>query len=124
MSALTTLATTGKPIFLAIFTASAAVCAISSFETGMPYALSSFFEATSSSAAAPLALLSAFSSTARAEAFELDTMSGTSLRREEYSMSDLIAPTARSRPCMTAMFGSDLRKALVNSVNPIDIALM
>ncbi len=36
MSALTTFATTGKPIFLAIFTASAAVCAISSFETGMP----------------------------------------------------------------------------------------
>ena len=36
ISALTTLATTGKPIFLAIFTASAAVCAISSFETGMP----------------------------------------------------------------------------------------
>ena len=51
-------------------------------------------------------------------------MSGTSLRSEEYSISDLIAPTARSRPCMTAMFGSDLRKALVNSVKPIDIALM
>ena len=51
-------------------------------------------------------------------------MSGTSLRREEYSISDLIAPTARSSPCMTAMFGSDLRKALATSVNPIDIALM
>ena len=36
MSALTTLATTGKPIFLAIFTAPAASFAISSFDTGMP----------------------------------------------------------------------------------------
>ena len=36
ISALTTLATTGKPIFLAILTASAAVCAIASCETGMP----------------------------------------------------------------------------------------
>src|SRR6202050_2709306 len=36
MSALTTLATTGKPIFLALLTASAAVCAIASCETGMP----------------------------------------------------------------------------------------
>ena len=51
-------------------------------------------------------------------------MSGTSLRSEAYSISDLMAPTARSRPCITAMCGSDLRKPLVNSVKPIDIALM
>jgi len=36
MSALTTLATTGKPIFFAILTASAALCAIASLEIGMP----------------------------------------------------------------------------------------
>ena len=36
ISALTTLATTGKPICLAILAASAAVCAISSLDTGMP----------------------------------------------------------------------------------------
>jgi len=51
-------------------------------------------------------------------------MSGTSLRRPAYSISDLMAPTARSSPCMTAIFGSDFRSALVNSVKPIDIALI
>ena len=80
-------------------------------------------DATSSSAA-PLALFSALSSSARAEALELETISGTSLRREVYSISDLMAPTARSMPCRTAMFGSDLRRPLVNSVNPMDIALI
>ena len=40
------------------------------------------------------------------------------------AISDLIAPTARSRPCMTAMFGNVLRRPLVNSVKPIDIALI
>ena len=41
-----------------------------------------------------------------------------------YSISDLIAPTARSMPCSTAICGSDLRNALVKSVKPIDIALI
>ena len=71
-----------------------------------------------------MACFSAFSSIVRAEAFELETMSGTSLRKDAYSISDLIAPTARSRPCITAMFGSDRRSALVCSVNPIDMALI
>ncbi len=89
----------------------------------MPYALSSFFDATSSSAA-PLAFFNTFSSVARAEELELDVISGTILRSDAYSINDLIAPTARSRPCTTAICGSDLRKLLVNSVKPIDIALI
>jgi len=76
----TTLATTGKPIFLAILTASERLCAIASVDTGMPYAFRSFLEETSSSAV-PLAFLRMRASVERAVAEDCETISGTSLAR-------------------------------------------